>query len=125
MKSLLSSARRKILAVAVAGALMVITALPAAAQEGLTFNFVNNSGYVLNGLYVDASSSATWGENILSRPLEYVGDTVTVTFSGYGETCVFDIAAEFTDGSYWYNTQFNLCSISTVTLNPENVWAWE
>lgn len=119
-----SHLRRKVLAGALAGAMMITTALPAAAQAGLTFNFVNNSGFVLSGLYVDPSASAAWGDNILSRPLEYVGDTVQVTFSGYGETCVFDIAAEFTDGSYWYNTQFNLCSISEVTLNPENMWSW-
>lgn len=119
------SLKRKLLAGVFAGALMLITALPAAAQAGLAFNFTNNSGWVLKGLYVDASSSATWGDSILSRPLEFDGDSVAVTFTGYGDTCVFDIAAEFTDGSYWYNTQFNLCSISQVTLQPENIWTWE
>jgi hypothetical protein len=105
--------------------MLLTTSLPAAAQAGLTFNFINMSGYQVHGLYVDASSSATWGENILSRPLEFDGDAVTVTFSGYGDTCVFDIAAQFSDGSYQYNTQFNLCSITNVTLNPENIWSWE
>ena len=119
------SIKRKLLAGVLAGALMLTTALPASAQAALTFNFVNNSGWILSGLYVDPSSSATWGENILSRPLEYVGDAVEVTFSGYGEACLFDVAAEFTDGSYWYNTQFNFCSISEVTLEPENSWTWK
>ena len=104
---------------------MLITALPAAAQSALTFSFVNNSGWVLSGLYVDASASSTWGENILSRPLEFTGDTVEVIFSGYAEgVCVFDIAAQFSDESYWYNTQFNLCSIVEVTLEPDNIWTW-
>ena len=88
------SLKRKFLAGILAGAMMLITALPAAAQAQLAFSFVNNSGWVLSGLYVDASSSQTWGENILSRPMETVGDTIDITFSGYGETCVFDIAAE-------------------------------
>ena len=120
------SVKRKLLAGVVAGALMLTTALPASAQAALTFNFVNNSGWILSGLYVDPSASSTWGANILSRPLEYVGDTVEVTFSGHADgVCVFDIAAEFTDGSYWYNTQFNLCSIVEVTLEPENIWTWK
>jgi len=119
-----SSVRRNLFAGAIAGAMLLATTLPAAAQAALTFNFTNNSGFVLNGLYVDASSSQTWGDSILSRPLEFDGDTVTVNFSGYGDTCVFDIAAQFSDGSYWYNTQFNLCSISQVALNPENIWTW-
>ena len=117
------SLKRRLLATVVAGALALTTALPAAAQAALPFTFVNNSGYVLAGLYVDASASATWGENLLSRPLEFAGDAVEVTFSGYAEgVCLFDIAAQFSDESYQYNTQFNLCSIAEVTLEPENVW---
>jgi hypothetical protein len=121
------SLRRQLLAGVFAGALLLATAIPASAQAALAFSFVNNSGWVLSGLYVDASSSQTWGENILSRPLgvEFVGDFVDVTFSGYGDICVFDIAAEFTDGSWWYNTQFNLCSIVEVTLEADNVWTWK
>ena len=119
------SVKRKLFAGVFAGAMLLATALPASAQAHLAFTFVNNSGWVLSGLYVDPSASATWGDNILSRPLEYVGDAVEVTFSGYGETCVFDVAAEFTDGSYWYNTQFNFCSISEVTLEAENIWTWK
>ena len=121
-----TSLKRKLLAGVLAGGMLLATALPASAQAHLTFNFVNNSGWILSGLYVDASSSATWGDNILSRPLEFVGDVVEVTFSGYGEgVCLFDIAAEFTDGSYWYNTQFDLCSVVEVTLEPENIWTWK
>lgn len=119
------SLKRKLLATVIASALLVTTALPAAAQSALPFTFVNNSGWVLSGLYVDASASSTWGENILSRPLEFVGDAVEVTFSGYGDTCVFDIAAQFSDESYWYNTQFNLCSIVEVTLEADNIWTWK
>jgi len=118
------SLKRKLLAGFLAGAMMLTTALPAAAQAQLAFSFVNNSGWVLSGLYVDASSSQTWGENILSQSLTTLGDTVDITFSGYGETCVFDIAAEFTDGSWWYNTKFDLCTVVAVTLEPDNIWTW-
>jgi hypothetical protein len=117
--------KRKLLSGLFAGAMLLTTALPAAAQDRLAFTFVNKSGWVVSGLYVDPSSQKNWGENILSAPMDVDGGSVDVTFSGYGTTCVFDIAAEFTDGSWWYNDQFNLCSISKVTLNPDNKWSWE
>ena len=117
--------KRKLMAGLAAGAMLLCTALPAAAQDRLAFTFVNKSGYVVSGLYVDASTSRTWGDNILSAPMDTDGSSVDVTFSGYGNTCVFDIAAQFTDGSWYYNDKFNLCSVSKVTLNPDNNWAWE
>ncbi len=118
--------KRKLLSGLFAGAMLVLSALPAAAQDQLAFTFVNNSGFVVSGLYVDPSSAKNWGANILSAPMDVEGGSVDVSFSGYGSgTCVFDIAAEFTDGSWQYNDQFNLCSIGKVTLNPENKWSWE
>ena len=117
--------KRNFLAGLLAGAMLLGSTAAASAQEGLAFTFVNSSGFVVSGLYVDPSSQKNWGENILSAHMDVEGGSVNVTFSGYGSTCVFDIAAEFTDGSWWYNDQFNLCSISKVTLNEENKWAWE
>ncbi len=38
-------------------------------------------------------------------------------------SCTFDSAAEFTDGSWWYKQGFDLCAVSSVTLNPHTTWA--
>ena len=117
--------RRSVLAGVAAGALLLCTALPSAAQAHLTFAFVNNSGWVVSGLYVDPSGAKQWGQNVLQAPMDVAGGAVEVTFSGYGDTCLFDVAAEFTDGSWWYMDKFDFCAVSVVTLNPDNVWTKE
>ena len=66
-------------------------------------------------LYVSPSSSSNWGADILPHCLS-TGDSIYVTMNGYGNESLFDVRVEneYGNGEEFY--QFNLLTVSNITI---------
>lgn len=88
-----------------------------ASASGLDFQLRNDTGYDIQAVYVDPSSSDNWSGNILDQDSLPDGGFADVTFSGDPDSCKWDMKVEWT-GDYepvvWQS--LNLCNISALTL---------
>jgi hypothetical protein len=88
---------------------------------GLDFKLINETGYDIEAVYVDPTTSDSWSENILDTPELADGDSADVTFVGDPETCKWDIRVDWVgdyDPTAWQN--LNLCKISEITLRYDS-----
>ena len=114
-------------AIALAFSLSVAAFLADAAQADMRdFSLVNSTGDTIERVFVESAKSDEWGEDVLeNEPLED-GDSVDITFEGYGKECIFDLKADYqgAESVVWYD--LNLCSISRLTLfwDPQAAKTW-
>lgn len=105
--------RAKIL-ISVAFVTVIMTA-PAFAED-LVFNLSNESSLNLQELYVTASDTEAWGEDILGRDVLAVGETGDVTISDGREICAYDMRFMMDNGSTIEGSA-DLCENSAFTIN--------
>lgn len=96
------------------GAGILWATVAAAGQQD--FRLLNNTGYVVEEVYVSAVNTASWEEDIMGKDVLAAGDHVDISFSSAEDQCMWDLMAVYDDGeeAVWHN--LNLCSISQVTL---------
>lgn len=80
------------------------------------FTLENSTGDTIDQVYVESSKSDEWGDDVLDRDVLEDGDTVDVSFDGYGGQCTFDMKAVYTDGETVVWGDLDLCNLSTLTL---------
>ena len=94
----------------------------AQAPNTIRIAVVNNSGKVLNAVYMAAPSTKDWGANELLAP---VPDRVKADFvwnrsdfKGAEAGCVFDLRAEYSDGKFTEIFGLDLCKTPAINLKP-------
>ncbi len=97
----------------VLGALLLsAAAAPAFALDGLDFRLHNDTNTELTGFFVNPLNSSEWipvrGQTLAP------GDVTTVNASGSFDSCYYNIAAHFSDGSISYERDVNLCRVADI-----------
>ncbi len=88
----------------------------------LDFELVNNTGYLLSGLYLSPTGTDSWGENILEDDLDS-GESVAISFHSEATAKKWDLRADWSmedeedSQEYVYWMGLSLDEISTLTLN--------
>ena len=91
--------------------------------QALTFQIVNNTGVLLNNLYVTPSETTNWGKDILPNDMFEAGSTVTVSIpADYGTTCKFDIKITDVPGNYVYFKNVDACTLHTLTIHWDGTY---
>ncbi|HWR39269.1 MAG TPA: hypothetical protein VN611_07195 [Patescibacteria group bacterium] len=100
------------------GLLILLTmAFSATAFAGAQdFDLVNATGKAITHVYVSPHNVNDWQEDVLGREILDDGDSVAITFGGGERATYWDIKAIFEDGSSIFWENFNLKSISVITL---------
>ncbi len=102
-----------------ATAFTALSALPALAASQ-DFKITNRTGYQIDEIYVGASSSRSWGSDVMGRDSLSNGQTVNITFPRKTAACQFDIKVKYNDGDEATWSGINLCQVSKVTLYWRN-----
>lgn len=104
------------LVLAAFAALFLTVAGEAHAQARQDFAIVNQTGYTIDEVYVSASSTTNWGEDLMGDDTFENGQTLNVSFPVDTTACRYDIKVVYDDQTSveWRNV--NLCRISRVTL---------
>ena len=90
------------------------------------FTLMNNTGDTIVSIYLSPTKANKWrAEDELGNYVLKPGYEVDINFSPWDEARYWDIRAEFDDGTYaeWYN--FDLFSISRITLNRNGKAVYE
>ncbi len=89
----------------------------AQAETKLDFTLLNKTGYGIKEVYIGPTSSESWGENLISEPLEN-GESVDITFNRAAEGIAkWDLMIAWVDEDnnvYWRG--YKLAEISKITL---------
>jgi hypothetical protein len=95
-------------------ALLAPSAADAARQN---FTLVNNTGYTIKEVYVSTVNSNSWEEDVLGQDELDNDQSVDITFPHHAGGCYWDLKVVYDDDSdaYWKN--FNLCTISEITIS--------
>lgn len=92
----------------------VIIAMQSAHAEDLQFTLHNNSTDALTEFYVESMGTKSWGENILTSPIE-PGESATVTIADGKTTCKYGIKGTFKNGADVEHEDLNLCEMGSYT----------
>ena len=82
------------------------------------FTFINASPITIIDVYVTASNTTDWGDDILGRDVLFSGEEVDILFSRFdGEAgqCLYDILVRGENGEEGYLYGVNLCETTSVT----------
>src|SRR5450631_3109477 len=78
------------------------------------FTLENDSLSTVTHVYVSASSSTDWGDDILGEDVLPAGQSVDITFdTTIDKTCIYDILVVTEDGSKTRKNRENLCTTTT------------
>lgn len=87
------------------------------AQAKQDFVLVNKTGYEISKVFVSASKTNDWEEDVLGDNTLEDDDFLTVRFKGAGSVCKFDIKVVYEeDDSEAIWTDIDLCTTSKVSI---------
>lgn len=92
------------------------------AESALDFTLVNDTGYVIDKVFVSPSKLEKWGEDVMG-PDDQVpdGKSVHIHFNREAEKVTkWDLKVVFTDNESRYWTDLDLSTISEVTIHYKN-----
>ena len=84
--------------------------------EDLVFSLTNESSAALQELYVSASETDAWGDDILGRDVLASGENGDVTIADGMETCAYDLRFVMDNGNTIEGSA-NLCETNSFTIN--------
>ena len=100
-----------------AAALFFAFAGTAFAQAKQDFQLVNKTGYEISSVFISASKTNDWEDDVLTDDTLDDGDTLTVRFRNAGKTCKYDIKVVYEeDDSEAIWQDIDLCATSKVTI---------
>jgi hypothetical protein len=103
-----------VIRLALATALAIATALPAAALDRRV-RIINNTGFTIVEFYGSNTGSDTWEEDILGSDVLPSGSSVVINFDDATGYCMFDFRAVFDDGDVLERGGVNVCETETFT----------
>jgi hypothetical protein len=83
------------------------------------FTLRNRTGYTIEQVYVSPSNDNSWGEDVLGKDVMRDGASTDITFSRKETACKWDLKVVFDDDEDAIWEDFDLCSISEITLRYE------
>jgi hypothetical protein len=121
---------RPALALCLTAALSLGASSNAIAQGNQNFTLDNDTGYTVEEVYVSATTSDDWEEDVLGQHVLPDQSSVEITFPGKDKTCVYDLRVVYDDGEVAEWVNFDLCTISRIKISYERktgkTWAeWE
>lgn len=94
-----------------------------ASAQALAFDITNNTGVMLNNIYVTPSETTNWGKDILPNDMFNDQTTVHVTIpADYGTTCKFDIKITDVPGNSVTFTNVDACTLHTLTIHWDGTY---
>ena len=76
----------------------------------------NATGRTIWRFYGSRSSTSSWEEDILGSRVLSNGTSININFDDGTGACIFDMKAEFRDGSSLVQPGVNVCSVTQVTF---------
>jgi|CXWL01.1.fsa_nt_gi hypothetical protein len=83
------------------------------------FVLINRTGYDIDEVYVALPNQKDWGEDIMESDTLDNGQRVTIQFSHKEKECNWDMRIVFSDGEEAIWEDFDLCTVSEITLRYE------
>ena len=86
------------------------------------FVLVNNTGFTIWHIYVSPDYSDNWEEDLLGED-EVLSDReqFPVTFSGYGDQCIFDMKVVDSEGDEYIKYGVDVCSLYEVAFTLDDI----
>ncbi len=92
----------------------------ASSSNGVVANrnvvIANATGRTIWRFYGSRASTSSWEEDILGSRVLSSGSSVNIDFDDGTGACIFDMKAEFRDGTSIVQSGVNVCSVSRVTF---------
>jgi len=107
----------KMLAAAAMAAGLSLLAPSVAQAARQNFSLDNETGYTISEVYVSPTSKNDWEEDVMGQDTLDTGSSVDITFPHHAGGCYWDLKVVYDDNTDAYWTNFNLCTISEITLN--------
>lgn len=87
-------------------------------SSGLNRNVIitNATGQTIWRFYGSRVTTNSWEEDILGSSILSNGDSININFDDGTGSCMFDMKAEFRDGSSKILNNVNVCSVTRVTF---------
>ena len=95
-------------------ALALAAATPATAQTR-DFTLINATGKAVSEVYVSASATDDWEEDVLGVDTLDPGQRVNISFPGTTKACLHDLKLVHSNGDTAEWTSINLCEVSVVS----------
>lgn len=100
-----------------AAAMAAVLALAGPALAGdQDFTLINNTGLVVNEVYVSPSAVDDWEEDVLGQDVLGHGARTAIRFERDAEACLWDLRVVYTDGEAADWGGLNLCEISVIAI---------
>lgn len=100
-----------------------VLAAPAAQANKYNFWINNQTAHSIVDLYISESSLEFWGNDLTEHGVLLRGDALAVRFGNPSpRACLYDIMANFADGSTFTEFRVNVCSdseLSTYTITHQ------
>lgn len=77
---------------------------------------VNQTGQTIWRFYGSRITTNSWEEDILGSTVLSNGESINIDFDDGTGSCVFDMKAEFRDGSSIVQNEVNVCTAAAVTF---------
>ncbi|THB65768.1 MAG: hypothetical protein D6E12_11925 [Desulfovibrio sp.] len=102
-------------------AAVAVFLIAAVANAGIQdFTIVNNTGNEIYYVYVSATISQDWEEDLLGNEIMYPNDQLQVSFVGGSNHCYWDLKIQDKDGRTQDWREIDLCTVGMVTLTYSN-----
>lgn len=99
----------------------VLLLIAAVAQAGIQdFTLINHTGYDIYYVYVSATTSDSWEEDLLGNEILYNGERLQINFTGGSNHCYWDLKVQDEDGDAFDWRNIDLCTYYEVELVLEN-----
>ncbi len=93
-------------------------------EEGAPQNFAinNQTGFTIYHIYVSPDYADDWEEDLLGADEVLLdGDSFDVSFSGYGDHCIFDIKLVDDEGDSYSSWGVDICSANQITITLDDL----
>lgn len=100
--------------------LITMTVVPLFADDQEIL-IINKTGYDGHFLYLSPQSSDSWKEDVLGDQILANGDRITITITGYGDECIFDVKLEDQDGDTYTKFGLNICDMGKIVFTLEDI----
>lgn len=98
----------------------VLLASAASAQtDPIAFSLTNTTDSTLVSLYISLPSTDAWEEDIFGADMLEPGDTMDISIDDGLPECVYDVRADFSDGSMIDLREVDFCALDGATLTVD------
>lgn len=90
-----------------------------AQTDSIDFTLTNNTDRTLLSLYISLPSTDSWEEDIFGADVLGPGETFNISIDDGLPECVYDVRADFTDGSVIDIRQVDFCALDGAQLTVD------